>query len=135
MNPIAKIFLVVVIILAALCLGFVLYNYIDVNYLVKRRSEKYKEWHQDGYRQAVDDIIKGGSFVDYETKYFKYVDIAAIDGELTDYWDKKFEEYAAKGFNASMDTLVEHGVINKRTGDKFKYRYAESRKAKKEHKE
>lgn len=127
MNLIAKIFLVGVIIIAALCLGFVLYNYIDVNYLVKRRSEKYKEWYQDGYRQAVDDIIKGGSFIDYEMKCFKYVDIAAIDGELTDYWDKKFEEYAAKGFNASMDIFVQHGIINKKTAEKFKRRYAELR--------
>ena len=130
MNPIAKIFLVWVIIIAALCLGFILYNYIDVNYLVKRRSKKYKKWYQDGYRQAVDDIMKGGSFIDYETKRFKYVDIAAIDGEVTDYWDKKFEEYTAKGFNASMDVFVQHGIINKKTAEKFKRRYAELRMGK-----
>ena len=126
MNIIVKIFIGTCGLAVVVTFGLWLWLYIDSTWLEKRRFAQFKY----GYLKAVDDVLNHDCFIDPDTKQLKIISVAAIDGEVTSYWEHKFDEYAEHGFDVAMDTFVKHGVINKRTGEKFKYRYSELQKEK-----
>ena len=127
MDVTVKVIMVVCVIVGVTLLGYGFWKRIGHGWLEKQRLLQYKR----GYQQAVNDVLNEGHYIDQETNRTKSISVAVVDGEITPYWEERYDEYTMKGFNLSMDSFVKCGAINKRTAEKLKRRFTAERERKK----